>query len=104
MAKISEEEFRKLCERFYAERESIYAAAPSMSRRDALLWMILGSLIFLLDVPADYEPAISTEKNDNFFAAAIKDVLEGRMGLEFDPEEYLSELSRKVEGNEESSS
>ena len=96
MATICEEEFRRVCDRFYADLESVHALNPAMSRRDTLLWMIYGSLTFLLDVPADYEPSIPTEKGDNIFAAAILDILQDRMNPAFDAEEYLSELSRKV--------
>jgi len=102
MATINEEEFRKLCDRLFADRENVYALNPAMSRRDTLFWMLYGSLLSLLDIPADYEPAIPPEKSDNLYAAAILDILQGRMSTQFDAEKYLSELSRRVEEDAES--
>ena len=95
MALISEEEFRKLCADIYAEREQIYAFNPQASRRDALLWMLLGCLLSLLSVPADQLPDAARASADPY-GDAIREILRGRMSPPFAAEKYLAELARQA--------
>ena len=96
MAVISEEEFRKLCADIYADRRQIYEFNPHASRRDALLWMLLGCLLSLLSVPADELPDAARASSDPY-GDAIRAILRGRMRMPFAAEKYLAELARQAE-------
>lgn len=89
MNKISEQEFAKLCDDVYRDRQQIYSYNPNMSRRDSLEWMILCSLMPLLNITA--EPTAST------YSEAICEVLENRMTKPFDAMKYLEDLVEKIE-------
>jgi hypothetical protein len=96
---ISEEEFKKLCEDAYADRFQIYAFNPNESRREALLWMILGCLLSLLSVPILEQPSAYGRSSDDPYGDAIREVLKDRMKPGFDPQIYLDDLSRRIEEN-----
>lgn len=97
MSTISEQEFKKLCDDAYADRFQIYAFNPNVSRREALLWMILGCLLTLLSVPILEQPSAYGGASDDPYGDAICEVLKDRMEPDFDPQTYLSELSRRLE-------
>lgn len=95
-ATITEDEFRKLCDRIYEDREGIYPLNPNESHRDALLWMVLGSLVSLLSVPILEQPSTYRPGSRDPYGDAICELLEGRTSPRFDPRECIEELSAKI--------
>jgi hypothetical protein len=86
---ISEQQFSKLCDDIYRDREQIYSYNPNMSRRDCLEWMILCSLMPLLN--------ITEEPSTSVYSQAICEVLENRMTESFDVMKYLEKLNEEIE-------
>jgi hypothetical protein len=104
MSTISEQEFKRLCDDLYADRFLIYTYHPNASsRREALLWMMLGCLVSLLSVPILEQPSVYGGASSDPYGDAVIEILNGRMEPAFDPQTYLGELSRKLEaeGQEE---
>ena len=97
MSTISEKDFKKLCDDIYADRLQVYAFNPNVSRREALLWMILGCLVSLLSIPILEQPSVYNGSSDDPYKDAICEVLQAHMEPNFDPGDYLLELSRKLE-------
>lgn len=98
MSTISEAEFKRLCEDIYADRFLIYTYHPNAgSRREALLWMMLGCLVSLLSVPLLEQPSVYGGASADPYGEAVMEVLNGRMEPRFDPQAYLDELSRRIE-------
>lgn len=98
---ISEAEFIKLCDDIYADHQRIYQFNPSASKREALLWMLLGCLLSLLSVPAaEQSPAGGSSSLDSY-DDAICEILRTRMQPSFDPQVQIAALSRKIEMEEE---
>lgn len=96
MMKVSEQQFAKLCEDVYLDREQIYNYNPSMNRVDCLEWMILGCLITLLSIePSDqsYDFETSTEHP---YGEVICKLLHNRMTEPFDAKLYLNQLRGKI--------
>lgn len=99
METITEQEFEKLCEDVYAEREEIYPLIPNLSRREALLWMLLGSLVSLLSVPVEEQPDIESGATSDPYGDAIIELLQPRARPAFDPQIHLATLSDKLEAS-----
>jgi hypothetical protein len=99
MSTISEHEFKKLCDDIYADRFQIYTYNPNVSRREALLWMLLGCLVTLLSVPILEQPGVYGGASDDPYGTAVCDVLKDRMEQDFDPQTYLDELSGRIEAD-----
>ncbi|HEX8144786.1 MAG TPA: hypothetical protein VF553_19610 [Pyrinomonadaceae bacterium] len=102
MSTISEQEFKKLCADIYADRFQIYAYNPNVSRKEALLWMMLGCLVSLLSIPILEQPSAYGGASEDPYGDAILEVLKARMEPDFDPQAYLDELSRKIEAEQKS--
>ncbi|HEX8137737.1 MAG TPA: hypothetical protein VF544_09115 [Pyrinomonadaceae bacterium] len=97
---ISEAEFKRLCDRIYADRFLIYTYHPNAgSRREALLWMMLGCLVSLLSVPLPEQPSTYGGASADPYGDAVIEVLHGRMEPGFDPQVHLDELSRRIEAD-----
>jgi hypothetical protein len=97
MDTMTEQEFKKLCDDVYAERQDIYELNPNVSRREALLWMLLGSLVSLLSVPVEQQPTLDDATSADPYGDAIIKLLQHRAAPAFDPKIYLAELSEKLE-------
>ena len=97
MHTISEQAFKKLCEEIYADRDSIFSYVPSLSRRDALLWMLLGCLVSLLSVPEDEQPGVYAGASGDPYGDAICELLQRRAPPAFNPRPYLEELSKRLD-------
>jgi len=96
MVKISEQQFKKLCDDVYRDRHQIYKFNPGMSKHDALFWLILGSIYTLLNIPVLYQPkSFNTVSNDPY-TDAICEILENRMTEPFDARVYLEELAKRL--------
>ena len=97
MSTISEQEFRKLCDDIYADRQQVYAFNPNVSRREALLWMLLGCLVSLLSIPILEQPSVYGGSSSDPYGDAVCEVLKDHMEAAFDPKTYLLELSERIE-------
>lgn len=97
MTTISEKDFKKLCEDIYADRFQIYEFNPNVSRREALLWMLLGCLVSLLSIPILEQPSVYGGSSADPYGDAIREVVIAHTQPNFDPSDYLLELSRKIE-------
>ncbi|HEX8494322.1 MAG TPA: hypothetical protein VF658_15845 [Pyrinomonadaceae bacterium] len=98
---ISEAEFVKLCNDIYADRYQIYKFNPNASRREALLWMLLGCLISLLSLSDSDQQSVYEPSSLDPYARAICEILQNRMRPPFDPRAHLAELSKKIETDAE---
>ncbi|MFN2455446.1 MAG: hypothetical protein ABR577_14620 [Pyrinomonadaceae bacterium] len=96
MSTISEQQFLKLCAEVYADRHSIYAFNPNMSRREAVLWMLAGCLYSLLSVPLLEQPGVCGAASDDPYLDAIIGILQSRTMPPFDARPLLAELSEKI--------
>lgn len=96
MDTISEQDFKKLCVKIYQERHEIYPLNPNVTRREALLWMLLGSLVSLLSVPILEQPSVYGGRSSDPYGDAITELLQHRTSPVFDPKIYLTELSEKL--------
>jgi hypothetical protein len=94
--KISEAQFKKLCDDVYRDRHQIYGFNPSMSKRDALFWLILGSVYSLLSIPVLYQPGGIDPNSDDPYGDAICELLQGRMKEPFDARAYLEGLAKRI--------
>lgn len=97
MTTIYESDFKKLCDDIYADRSQIYAFNPNVSRREALLWMMLGCLVSLLSIPILEQPSVYGGSSADPYGDAILEVLKTHTESNFDPGEYLLELSQRIE-------
>lgn len=100
MASITEQEFEKLCDDLYRDREQIFAFVPSLSRKDALLWMLLGSLVSLLDVPLLEQPSVYDGTSDDPYTDAVCEVVHRHMSPPFDLRKHLMRLDEKLKEEE----
>lgn len=94
--KISEQEFTKICEDVYRDREQIYAYIPNINRADCLEWMILGCLITLLNIDETEQAGAFSESSGHPYGDAIKKLLENRMTEPFDVGVHLKQLRGKL--------
>lgn len=97
-ASITEAEFVKLCDDIYADRHQIYEFNQNMTHADALLWMLTGCLISLLNVSFDEEP--STEDNSagaDSYGQAIRAIIRQRAQPSFDPQPHIIKLLKRIE-------
>lgn len=93
---ISQAEFIKLCDDIYADRQQLYEFNPGMSKRDAVLWMLLGCLISLLSVPVAEQASAGDKQSADPYGDAIRKILQTRVQPHFDPRTHLAELSDKL--------
>lgn len=92
MGKISEIEFRWLCEGLAADRETIIKHNPIGSDAEILLWMLLSCLNSYLSLTEQETPCFTGVPDKNTYREAIRFVLQGRTDGGFDPEPYLDRL------------
>ena len=97
MDTISETEFKRLCDDVYRARAEIYRLLPNVSEREALLWMLLGSLVALLSVSFEEQQGFDNHLSADPYGDAILEILKHRTAPAFDPQIYLRELSDKLE-------
>ena len=97
METITEQEFKKLCDDIYRDRDEFFAFNPNVSHREALLWMLLGTLVSLLSVPILEQPSVYGSSNSDPYGTAVIDLVNQRASPAFDPGMYLVELTEKLE-------
>ncbi len=96
MSTISEKEFKRLCDDVYRDRRQIHAFNPNASEEAAVLWMLAGCLISLLDVPLWEQPSGRGGTSVVAYCEAIQELLQTRMKPIFDSRVYLAELSEMI--------
>jgi hypothetical protein len=94
---ISEVEFRGLCEEIYRDRFEIYDFNPGATRREAILWMLLGCLISLLSVGDDEVQSLADSSSRDPYADAVCKLLRERGAPPFAAQPLVEELSKRVE-------
>ena len=97
METITEQEFKKLCDDVYRNRHEIYPLNPNVSHREALLWMLLGTLVSLLSVPILEQPSVYGSANSDPYGMAVFELVKQRASPKFDPMTYITTLSEKLE-------
>jgi hypothetical protein len=97
METITEQEFRKLCDDIYRERNEIYPFNPNVSHREALLWMLLGTLVSLLSVPILEQPSVYDSTKSDPYGSAVIELVQQRALPAFDPKAYVMELFENLD-------
>lgn len=92
MSKISENEFARICNGIYEDREIICEHNPVGTREEILLWMLLSCLVSYLSLSEIETPCFTGKPNAETYRTAILFVLKDRMTENFDAEKYLDEL------------
>ena len=94
MARISEEEFSRICAGIYEDREIICQHNPMGTREETLLWMLLSCLISYLSLSEIETPCFTGKPNADTYREAILFILKDRKIQNFKAEKYLSELTK----------
>ncbi len=100
MSTISEQEFERLCGDVYHDRRQIHAFNPNASEEEAVLWMLAGCLISLLDVPLWEQPSGRGGTSAEAYREAIHEILQTRMEPVFDARVHLAGLSEMIAAGE----
>ncbi len=95
MSKISEQEFARICEGIYEDRESVFRHNPIGTREETLLWMFLSCLISYLSLSEIETPCFNGMPTAETYRTAILFVLKDRKIEDFDPGIYLDKLIRE---------
>ncbi len=95
MTKISEQEFARICEGIYEDRESVFQHNPIGTREETLLWMLLGCLISYLSLSEIETPCFNGMPTAETYRTAILFVLKDRKIEDFDAETYLDKLIKE---------
>lgn len=96
MTEISENEFTRICQGIFDDRESICRNNPIGAPEEVLLWMVLGCLVSYLSLTEIETPCFNGKPDANTYQKAIVFVLQNRMESKFDPEIYLNKLTGKL--------
>lgn len=100
MNRITETQFRSLCDELYRDREQIYEFNPSATHAEVLLWMVLGSLVSLLSLSDEGIPIIAEPTVANYLET-ICAVVKTRQANAFDPRQILNDFIALAEGTKE---
>ncbi len=92
MSKISENEFVRICDGIYEDRETICKHNPIGSPKEILLWMLLSCLISYLSLDDKEMPCFTGTPNAETYYNAILFVLRTRKTDEFDAAKHLEKL------------
>lgn len=92
MTKISEQEFKKICDGIYEDREIIKKHNPIGTPEEILLWMLLSCLVSYLNLTEIETPCFTGKPTAETYKEAINFILKDRKTKNFDSEIYLKEL------------
>ncbi|MBX3244992.1 MAG: hypothetical protein KF685_11090 [Acidobacteria bacterium] len=84
MAKITEREFKRICDGIAADRESILKHNPIGTGEETLLWMLLSCLISYLSLSEIETPCFTGIPTAETYRNAISIILKRRMEEDFD--------------------
>lgn len=93
MSKIGEQEFARLCEGIYEDREAICRHNPIGTREETLLWMLVCCLISYLSLAEIETPCFTGTPDRETYRNAINFILQDRKREDFEVETYLSQLN-----------
>ncbi|MEQ1606822.1 MAG: hypothetical protein ABL999_18310 [Pyrinomonadaceae bacterium] len=93
MTKITEAEFKRICDGIYEDRESIIKHNPIGPREEILLWMLLSCLISYLNLSDLETPCFNGKPDAATYRDAVTFVLRERRSDDFDVESYLKILA-----------
>lgn len=92
MVRISEAEFRRICDGIYEDRESIITHNPLGTRQEILLWMLMSCLVSYLSLTEIETPCFTGKPDAETYRQAILFILRDRKTDDFDAEKYLEDL------------
>jgi len=96
MAKISEQEFARICAGICEDGVSIFRHNPIGSREETLLWMLLSCLISYLSLSEIETPCFNAAMpTAETYRTAILLVLNDRKTEDFDAGFYLDKLTKE---------
>jgi len=95
MIKITEQEFAKICEGVYEDREIICRHNPIGTPDETLLWMLLSCLISYLSLAEIETPCFTGVPTAETYRTAILFILKDRKTGDFDAEIYLDKLVKE---------
>lgn len=95
MSKITESEFKRICQGIYEDRKIICQHNPIGTREEILLWMLLSCLISYLSLTDSETPCFTGKPTAETYRAAILFVLKNKMSENFDADKYLDELVKE---------
>ena len=95
MSKINEQEFARICEGIYEDRESVFRHNPIGTREETLLWMLLSCLISYLSLLEIETPCFNGMPTADTYRTAILFVLKNRKIEDFDAGIYLDKLVKE---------
>lgn len=94
MARITEEEFARICRGISADREAITRHNPIGTEEETLLWMLLSCLVSYLSLSEMETPCFTGRPDAKTYREAVLFVLDGRRIGNFDPEPLINEMVR----------
>lgn len=94
MPKITENEFARICEGIFADRESICRHNPLGTPEEILLWMLLNCLVVYLSLPEIETPCFKGKPDAETYRNAILFILKNRTEGAFEAEIYLEKLTK----------
>jgi hypothetical protein len=92
MAKISEQEFARICNGIYEDRKTICRHNPIGTSEATLLWMLLSCLVSYLSLTEIETPCFTGMPTAQTYKDAILFILKDRKVADFDAEMYLDKL------------
>jgi hypothetical protein len=92
MTKISEQEFARICEGIFEDRETICKHNPIGTRDETLFWMLLSCLISYLNLTEIETPCFTGKPTSETYRMAVLYVLKDRKAADFNAEIYLDKL------------
>jgi len=87
--KITEQEFRKIIDGIFEDRETICRNNPIGSHEEILLWMAMCCLVSYLSVSEMETPCFPSKPDSETYRQAIGFLLSGRVVEDFDYLQYL---------------
>lgn len=93
MTKISEAEFKRICDGIYEDRKSIIKHNPIGPGEEILLWMLLSCLISYLNLSDLETPCFTGKPNADTYREAITFVLRDRRTKDFELTKYFDLFS-----------
>ncbi|MFN6962501.1 MAG: hypothetical protein ACK4S4_01915 [Pyrinomonadaceae bacterium] len=92
MSRITEAEFRRLCEGIYEDREVIIRHNPIGSRDEILLWMLVSCLVSYLSLDDNETPCFPGRPDAAAYRDAVLFILRDRKAEPFDVESCIDRL------------
>ncbi|HQZ96207.1 MAG TPA: hypothetical protein PLP21_07790 [Pyrinomonadaceae bacterium] len=93
MTKITEAEFKRICDGIYEDRVSIIKHNPIGPGEEILLWMLLSCLISYLNLSDIETPCFTGKPDANTYREAINFVLRDRRTGDFEITKFFDLFS-----------